>query len=128
MIHVRDAVEGILLAAEHERACGQVYFLTSQEWYTWREMAERAFRIRNKKVRMIPLPWAGVKLAARVVKSYRKLTGLPFSLIDDKMNEMRQKYWICSGHKAKRDLGFEPKITLDEGIRETLLWYEDMKR
>ncbi|MBI3951719.1 MAG: NAD-dependent epimerase/dehydratase family protein [Acidobacteria bacterium] len=128
LIHIRDAVEGILLAAEHERARGQIYFITGQERYTWQEIAERSFRLGNNKGWVIPIPWAGVKLAAGVVKSYRKLMGQPFSLIDDKMNEMRQRYWVCSGQKAKRELGFEPKISLGEGIEETLYWFEETRR
>lgn len=128
LIHVRDVVEGIILAAEHERACGQVYFLTSQGQYTWQEIAERSFRMQNRKGWIISIPWTGVKWAAWMVKSYRKLTGQPFSLIDDKMKEMRQKHWVCSGQKARRELGFEPKISLEEGIPETLQWYEKTKR
>jgi nucleoside-diphosphate-sugar epimerase len=77
---------------------------------------------------MLPIPWAGVKFAAGVVKSYCKLTGQPFGLIDDKMREISQKYWICSGEKARRELGFEPRISLDEGVRETLQWYGERRR
>jgi nucleoside-diphosphate-sugar epimerase len=128
LIHVRDAVDGIIRAAEHERAGGQIYFITSEEQYTWQELAERSFNMRNKKGWTIPIPWGGVKFAAGMIKSYRKLTGQPCSLIDDKMNEMRHKHWVCSGQKAKRELGFEPKISLAEGIQETLQWYEEMKR
>lgn len=128
LIHARDVVKGILLAAEHTTARGQIYFLTSPEPYTWPEIIRRAFRLRNKKVWMLPIPWAGVKLVAGVVKSYRKLTGQPFSLIDDKMNELREQYWVCSGQKAKRELGFEPHISLDEGLEETLRWYEETRR
>jgi nucleoside-diphosphate-sugar epimerase len=128
LIHVRDVVEGILRAAEHEPARGQTYFITSQQPYTWQEIIKRAFRIRNKNVWMPAIPWAGVKLAAGVVKSYRKLTGQPFGLIDDKMNEISEKYWVCSGQKARRELGFEPHISLDEGLKETLRWYEERRR
>lgn len=128
LTHVRDVVEGLILAAEHERGAGQIFFITSSEQYTWPEILTRAVRLRNKRPWRLPIPWAGIKFTADVVKSYRKLRGQPFSLIDDKMNELRQKHWLCSGQKAKRELGFEPKIRLDEGITETLRWYESVKR
>jgi len=128
LIHVRDVVEAIILAAEHERACGQVYFITSQERYTWKEIFEQSCRLHDKKGLMIPIPWAAVKLTAAMVKSYRRMRGQPFSLIDDKMKELLQTHWVCSGEKAKRDLGYEPKMSLREGIEETMHRYNEITR
>jgi dihydroflavonol-4-reductase len=99
VIHVRDVVQAIILAAEHKQACGQLYFITSPERYTWREIIEQSLRIRNKKGRIFPIPWTGVKLAASMVKSYRKLRRQPFNLIDEKVEELRQKHWICNGQR-----------------------------
>ena len=128
VIHVRDVVEGIILAAEHEQACGQIYFLTSPEPYTWREVIGQALGIGNKKARLLPVPWTGVEFAAAVVKAYRRLRGQPFNLIDEKIKELRQKHWVCSGRKAKRELGFEPQMSLAEGLRQTIRWYEGRGR
>ncbi len=128
IIHVRDVVEGIILAAEHEQACGQIYFITSPERYTWQEIIEQALRIRDKKGWMVPVPWTGIKFAATMMKSYKKLRRQPFSLIDEKVQELRQKHWVCSGQKAKRELGFAPKISLAEGLRQTIQWYEGRRR
>jgi nucleoside-diphosphate-sugar epimerase len=127
LIYVRDLVEAIILAAEHERASGQIYFITSREQYTWREIADWTFRIRNKKGWIIPIPRAGVRLAAGSVKFYRTLRGQTSNLIDDKMNELLEKHWVCSGQKAKLELGFEPMISLEEGIEETVKWYDGRK-
>jgi nucleoside-diphosphate-sugar epimerase len=63
-----------------------------------------------------------------MVKSYRRMRGQPFSLIDDKMKELLQTHWVCSGEKAKRDLGYEPKMSLREGIEETMHRYNEITR
>ena len=128
LIHVSDAVDGIILAAEHERASCEIYFITSQECYTWKQIGEQFFRMRNEKGRVIPLPLGAIRLVTGMVRSYRKLTGQPFSLIDEKMSEVLQKHWVCSGEKAKRDLGFEPKIPLRKGAEETVHWYSELKQ
>ncbi len=124
LIHVRDVVRAFILAAEHPRAAGEIYFITSRDRYTWRQIAEQSFRLQHKRGRIFSIPWTGVKLAAEAVKSYRKLRGQPFDVIDDKMNELRQAHWVCSGEKARRHLGFEPQISLAQGIEETMRWYE----
>ncbi|MCS6803635.1 MAG: NAD-dependent epimerase/dehydratase family protein [Acidobacteriota bacterium] len=128
LIHVRDAVRGILLAAQHEQACGQIYFITSEQAYTWREIGQRAFHLSRTRGIVLPVPWVGVKVAAGVIKSYRRFRGQPVHLIDDKVRELSQRYWVCSGQKARRELGFEPQISLDDGIRETLQWFEERRR
>ena len=34
-----------------------------------------------------------------------------------------QKYWISSVAKAKRDFGYEQKISLEDGMKLTADWY-----
>jgi len=38
-------------------------------------------------------------------------------------NEIRQQY-LCA-EKAKRELGWQPRFTLEEGLRRTIAWYRD---
>lgn len=128
LIHVRDAVRGIVLAAEQAQACGQIYFITSEQAYTWRQIGQQAFRLTRTTGIVLPVPWGGVKVLAGVIKSYRRLRGQPADLIDDKIRELSQCYWVCSGQKARRELGFAPQISLDEGMRQTLQWYEEQRR
>lgn len=127
VIHVRDVVEGIVLAAANERANGQIYFITTQERYTWPNIVRQSLKIRNRRGWVFPVSWGTVKFIAGVAKSYRKIRRQPFSLIDDKLKELEQQHWVCSGQKAKRELGFEPRISLEAGMRETIQWYEGRK-
>lgn len=124
LIYISDVVRAFMLAARHRRAAGEIYFITSRDRYTWRQIAEQSFRVQRRKGHVLSLPWAGVRLAAEVVKSYRKLRGQPFDVIDDKVNELRQAHWVCSGEKARRHLGFEPRVSLAQGIEETMEWYQ----
>lgn len=128
LMYVGDVVEGIILAAEHEQASGQIYFIASQDQYTWREIFEQCLRLQKRTIRLIPIPWTAVKLGAGVITSYRRVRGLPCKLIDDKMKELLQQHWVCSGQKAKRDLGFDPKTSLRKGLEETIRSYHETGR
>ncbi len=42
-----------------------------------------------------------------------------------KARESVQPAWTCSIQKAKTHLGFNPRLTLDEGMRSTFRWYRE---
>jgi nucleoside-diphosphate-sugar epimerase len=45
MAHVSDVVSGILLAAEHPKAVGEIFFIGEDKNHTWREAAAAIRRI-----------------------------------------------------------------------------------
>jgi nucleoside-diphosphate-sugar epimerase len=52
-----------------------------------------------------------------------RLTGKPPLLNEQRIGDMRQRFWLCSGEKAQRELGFRPEYDLDAGVQETANWY-----
>ena len=40
-----------------------------------------------------------------------------------KAYELMQPYWVCDASKAKRELNFQSKIDIEEGMKITLDWY-----
>jgi len=41
----------------------------------------------------------------------------------DKARELKGRLWVCSAVRAKREIGWEPLVGLDDGIAETADWY-----
>jgi len=41
----------------------------------------------------------------------------------DKVNELTQPHWVCSGAGARRDLGWEPRVQWPQGVQEAVKWY-----
>ncbi len=125
LIHVRDLVRGILIAAENSAAEGKTYFLTSSKPYSWREISEITLRTLGKKGIRIPVPIIVIKGVASISEAVSRVTGKPALVNHQKIIEMKQDFWTCSPDKARKELGFESEITLEDGIRETLNWYKD---
>ena len=48
----------------------------------------------------------------------------PSTLNRDKYNIMKQRNWDVDVSKAKRDFGFTPKVSLEEGINRATEWYK----
>lgn len=126
IIHVRDLVQGIILAGESERAIGQTYFISNDEALSWLEVADIIARSLNRRTLTLKIPEVILAPVAYLSETLASLSGKPALLNRQKILEMKQRYWVCDNSKAKRELGFKPEIDIEEGIRETADWYERM--
>jgi len=127
LIHVRDLVRGIIMAAENPRAAGQIYFICNQQIYSWRDIAATTLKVLNKKGYHITVPVFLIKLVATASEGIAAISKKPALLNHQKVIEMEQDYWTCSAEKAKQQLGFINQIDLEQGIAETLNWYKEHK-
>jgi nucleoside-diphosphate-sugar epimerase len=125
MIHVHDLVAGILLASEHPHAAGETYFLTNPHSYDWHELGQAVATAMQRKTLSITVPEAIAPVLAAVSELGAKITGKPALLNFDKVAEMRQYYWVCSGEKARQQLGFVPALSIEAGLQNTCQWYRE---
>jgi nucleoside-diphosphate-sugar epimerase len=68
-----------------------------------------------------PLPW----VIGGVGELLGRARGKPLGLNLDKIREALAESWACSCVAAERDLGWAPRQTLLEQMRETAQWYRD---
>jgi nucleoside-diphosphate-sugar epimerase len=53
------------------------------------------------------------------------MTGKVTALNNDKYNILRQRNWRCDIQPAIDELGYQPKVQLEEGVKRTIKWYKD---
>ena len=53
------------------------------------------------------------------------LTGKISALNNDKYHILKQRNWRCDIEPARRELGYEPKYTLEQGVPLTIKWYQE---
>jgi dihydroflavonol-4-reductase len=123
LIHVKDAVEGLLLAAEKGRA-GEIYLITNNQ-------SEPFDRIREIIRDTLGIKWpnfyvpefAALTLASLVEKMYTIFGKSP--PVTRKNIESTLADRVFSTEKARKELGFKPAVDPVEGLRETVLWYKE---
>lgn len=124
LVHARDLADGIILAGESDRSTGRAYFISSAEVYSMRQLAARIAEMMGRRARTIAIPRPlafGVALAAEGVAALtRKLPVIN----RDKVRDLSERCWGCSIERAKRELGYNPQISIEEGLRETIDWYK----
>ncbi len=122
-IHAADLARGLVVLGEHPRAAGETFFLTNPRPHAWSELSRITLDLLGKRGVTMPVPMALMKAIAAgadVVNRFRKR---PSIISRQKLIEMRQDFWVCSGKKAETTLGFKPETDIYDGIRETLEWY-----
>lgn len=122
-VFVQDLVALVLRVLEDDRAVGQTYFVAEGKSYDWREMSELVATALGKRTVRVVVPEGLLPAIAAVAGLQARFTGQPALLNDQKLIELRQRYWVCSAEKAHRELGFEAQYDLATGVRLTAQWY-----
>jgi dihydroflavonol-4-reductase len=123
LIHGVDLVKGFILAGESEVSASNIYFISSEKFYNWRDVGAMTQQLLGRKTLRVVVPHFAVKTTAFFSQVFGFFSSKPTVLNIEKSRELTQRYWICSIEKAKRELGFKEGFTLEEGFKDTIDWY-----
>ena len=127
LIHVADLVEGFYLAAMSDKAIGEVYFISSEKYYSWDEINSVTSKVLNKKVIKILIPHSLVYTIAAIAQFFSLFSSKAATLNLEKAKDLVQHAWICDTSKAMRDFGYRQNVSIEEGVKRTCEWYKEMK-
>jgi nucleoside-diphosphate-sugar epimerase len=124
LVYVKDLVEGICLAAESQKGAGQTYFIANEKPSSFSEAEEWIRKALKVKAVTIRVPVTLFIFVAFLSRLFSGLKGEAASFNPQKAREISSRFWICEVSKAKRELGFTPKYSLEQGAIETVDWYK----
>jgi dihydroflavonol-4-reductase len=122
LIYVRDLVELCLRALQDDVALGQTYFACGPS-LTYTELSLVIAQALGKRTVRVHLPEAVLGPMGLWARVQQRVTGKPPLLNEQRLEDMRHHYWLCSGEKARRELDFAPQHDLPTAIQETARWY-----
>lgn len=125
LVHVRDVVQTMILAAQNNQSLGEVYFVSNEKPASWIEVGTLTAKAMNRKVVRVPVPKTFVFVVAAFAEFGALFSSKPALINLEKAKDIVQSGWVCSVAKAKGELGYEQKVSLEDGIRETVAWYKD---
>ncbi len=125
LIHVRDLVDGIILAGTTPEAANRTYFLGSELFYSIREIGATIAGVVHSHPFCLRLPHGVIYAVGAIAASIGKCTGQQVFFNMEKARESVQPAWICSVDRAKQDLGFRQTVTLEDGMAQTYRWYTE---
>lgn len=127
ILYYFDAVEGIYLATTTETTSGDIFFITSKEFYTWDYLMDCIGKCSNRKIYKIRVPHSIVYVSGLITQLFGYFSSKPPVFNYEKAKDFTQKYWICSHKKALELLGFEQNTSPELGMKETYDWYINNK-
>lgn len=125
MVYIDNLCQGLLLAAATSRAAGQTYWIADRRPYTMNEIVDTVERLLQTEF--------GVQCAGKRLHLPGFVGGFAYAvdavlqalgLYNQKIHVLSEmnKTIACSIAKAQRELGYEPMIELEEGMRRSLRW------
>ncbi len=126
LVYVDDLARGIIDAAESDNTRGRIYYVSSDEFYTWPQIGNvAAAALGRDSFRTLRLPHPLVKTIAGISGFFGRFAKKPPVLDFEKGRDIVQTYWICSTEKARRDFGYNQQWSLEDGIAATAKFYRD---
>jgi nucleoside-diphosphate-sugar epimerase len=128
-VYVSDAVQGLLLALDHKRALGQAYNITNDRPLTQKELLHAIARAVDARPPRLHVPYHALYAAGWAAERVATLTrgrqrpsitrlGVAFFGTDS-------RYAI---DKSRRELGYAPRVALQDGVRLAANWYRERRR
>jgi nucleoside-diphosphate-sugar epimerase len=128
MAYVDNLCHGLMLAERREGAAGRTYWISDRRPYTMNEIVKTIAGLLESEFSMkvkhgaIRLPWITGQIA-QVVDFSLQAVGLYHQKIHV-LSEMNKDI-AGSIDLAERELGYSPRIELEEGMRRSLRWMFD---
>lgn len=120
-VHARDLAEGVLAAAEAE-ATG-IFHIAEPRAYAWSEVLDLLQSAVGRRAVRVPVPAPLLRGAALLTEALARARRKPGIFDRDKAREVLAPGWLCETERARRELDYEARVSLEEGLRETAAWY-----
>lgn len=114
LIYLGNLVDAIATCMTHPDAAGQTYLVSDGEDVSTPVLIRKLATAMGRPARLFPFPPAFLRMAGRISGRSAMVERLLGSLQVD-----------CS--KIRRDLNWSPPFTMEQGLRETVTWYENQK-
>ena len=124
-VYVTDVVQAVFLALEKGKT-GRRYFLSDGAVYqssTFSNLIRK--ELGNPWWIRITAPIWLLRIITFCGEYIGHMTGKVTALNNDKYNIMRQRNWRCDITPAREELGYEPKVQLEEGVKHSVKWYQE---
>jgi len=121
---IGNLVDGLLLLASKPDTNGKTYILSDNSPYTFDEIITTISVAIGQKIKVAHLP----SILAAISWQLYNLMGTLFNLYFIELYAIKtmQLNWGCDITKVKKEIGYNPKVTLEMGIKSTMDWIRNI--
>ena len=124
-VYVSDVVQAVFLALTNGEN-GRKYFLSDGEVYQSTTFSDLIHEELGRPwwIRIKAPIWV-LRIITFIGEYVGRMTGKVTALNNDKFHILKQRNWRCDIQPAIDELGYQPTVKLEEGVRRSIKWYKD---
>lgn len=123
-LYVENLVDAHMLAMEPGKGDGETYLIADEEYVSIENLVQRVAKALDVKVNIPHFPILPLIIAGHVFEKACKPFKITPPIFPRRVDWYRQNRAFDIS-KAKKELGYEPKVGLDEGLKLTAEWYKN---
>jgi nucleoside-diphosphate-sugar epimerase len=128
-VYVTDVVQGLLSALHHDEAIGNAYNITTDRPLTQRRFLETIADELGVRPPRVHVPYRALYAAGCLAERMAITTRSPRQPV---LTRLGVKLFATDNRqsieKARRELGYEPRVAMREGIARAAEWYREANR
>ncbi len=123
-VYIDNLCDGFYMAWESNRTHAEAYIIADEEYFTIKELVKKIGQSIGIKVKFIHLPFFPLYAAACLFEFLYKPFKKSPPLFRRRVDWFRQNR-AFKIDKARRELNYNPRIGIEEGLKRTAKWYKD---
>lgn len=124
-VYVQDLIDATILSAQSKQKSSE-YIIAGNEPTSFKKVAQLVAKNCGVSIPKYYLPKSLALLISYFLLGISQVTGISFPLFPSRVKTMTATYYY-SIKKAKKELGFIPKVSFEDGIQKTANWYKQKK-
>jgi nucleoside-diphosphate-sugar epimerase len=123
-LYIDNLIDAFELAVEKKASSGQTYLIADEHYYSITEIVKMVGKVQGIEVDIVHFPFWPLWTIAFLTEIFCKPLGITPPLFRRRVDWFRQNRAFDIS-KAKRELGYTPKIDLNTGLACTANWYRE---
>ena len=121
-LYIDNLVDALMLSMEPGKGVGEAYLIADEEYVEIEDLVRRTAKALGVEVKVPHFPVMPLVIAGHICETICKPFKITPPIFPRRVDWYRQNR-AFKIDKAKRELGYAPKVGLDEGLRRTGEWY-----
>jgi nucleoside-diphosphate-sugar epimerase len=121
-LYIDNLVDAFILAMEKGKGEGQAYLVADEEYIAIEDLVRKVAAAMNTQVKIIHFPVLPLVLAGYFIGGVCRPFGITPPVFPRRVDWFRQNRAFRID-KAKSEIGYRPRVGIDEGLSRTAEWY-----
>lgn len=123
-VYIDNLVDAFMLTLDPENGRGCTYLIGDEEYLPIKDLVKKTGNAMGIDIKVTHLPLFPLIILGHICEKMCKPFGIAPPIFPRRVDWYRQVR-AFKIDKAKRELGYQPRIDIDEGLRRTAEWYKN---